>query len=455
MTIVTEDDPEISFGGEDDDLLPSPSAPPVTASSMPDDRSSLDAMPTAIATTAVATMVPNIEAARVPSFVSRSLADGRTGNMERTTNPTDGSLSVKVTTTTHQPNGYREMTTEYFHIPSHMATTVSMAMDVAGQPPSSLYRTNVQHQILPPSSGAVVGPPTPASAYPITTPGQSMANDIAHQLASYTGGNNLAPNTHDNRQGNSGPTQQERKQKELRIFKWIFTFVLVAIGIVLGLTSDETSGSNSWPTPYPTPRPTTYQYCNGKRTGGTPGWKDSSGDNCDWYEEHDRDCSDASMYAGSMGTANENCCLCIVPASPTTMPSYSWYMTPKPSPYPTPKSSPYPLSSCSDHTNPQDSNGTPGWTDSNGRSCGWYQGTGPNNRCKDFGNKYNGGMGTANENCCYCMLQLTQMPSTKPTTSPNPTSTNSLIPLGPSSPASQPTLGSRNSFKTSDNTSEK
>ena len=79
MTIVTEDDPEISFGGEDDDLLPSPSAPPVTASSMPDDRSSLDAMPTATATTAVATtMVPNIEAARVPSFVSRSLADGRT-----------------------------------------------------------------------------------------------------------------------------------------------------------------------------------------------------------------------------------------------------------------------------------------------------------------------------------------------------------------------------------------
>ena len=87
------------------------------------------------------------------------------------------------------------------------------------------------------------------------------------------------------------------------------------------------------------------------------------------------------------------------------------------------------------------------WTDSNGRSCGWYQGTGPNNRCKDFGNKYNGGMGTANENCCYCMLQLTQMPSTKPTTSPNPTSTNSLIPLGPLSPASQPTLGYRNSFK--------
>ena len=195
MTIVTEDDPEISFGvgGEDDDLLPSPSAPPVTTSSMPDDRSSLDAMPTAIATTAVATMVPNIEAARVPSFVSRSLADGRTGNMERTTNPTDGSLSVKVTTTTHQPNGYREMTTEYFHIPSHMATTVSMAMDVAGQPPSSLYRTNVQHQILPPSSGAVVGPPTPASAYPITTPGQSMANDIAHQLASSTEGTNSAP----------------------------------------------------------------------------------------------------------------------------------------------------------------------------------------------------------------------------------------------------------------------
>ena len=160
---------------------------PHRSSIIPDNRPSLDAMPTATATAAV------IQAARVPSFVSRPLADGRTGNIKRTTNSTDGSLSVKVTSTTYQPNGYREMTTEYFHIPSHMAATVSMAMDAVGEPPSSVYRTNIQHQILPPSSGAVISPPTLASAYPITTPGQSRANDSAHQLASSTEGTNSAP----------------------------------------------------------------------------------------------------------------------------------------------------------------------------------------------------------------------------------------------------------------------
>ena len=150
-------------------------------------------MPTATATAAV------IQAARVPSFVSRPLADGRTGNIKRTTNSTDASLSVKVTSTTYQPNGYHEMTTEYFHIPSHMAATVSMAMDAVGEPPSSVYRTNIQHQILPPSSGAVISPPTLASAYPITTPGQSMANDSAHQLASSTEGTNSAPTSNTSR----------------------------------------------------------------------------------------------------------------------------------------------------------------------------------------------------------------------------------------------------------------
>ena len=166
---------------------------PHRSSIIPDNRPSLDAMPTATATAAV------IQAARVPSFVSRPLADGRTGNIKRTTNSTDGSLSVKVTSTTYQPNGYREMTTEYFHIPSHMAATVSMAMDAVGEPPSSVYRTNIQHQILPPSSGAVISPPTLASAYPITTPGQSRANDSAHQLASSTEGTNSAPTSNTSR----------------------------------------------------------------------------------------------------------------------------------------------------------------------------------------------------------------------------------------------------------------
>ena len=122
MTVTFEDDPEISVveEGGGDLNLPSPSAPDaVTASIIPENRPSLDNLPTATAEVATA-MIPNTEAARVPSFVTRPLADGRTGNIERTTQ-LDGSLSVKVTTITHQPNGYRDMTMEYFHIPSDMS----------------------------------------------------------------------------------------------------------------------------------------------------------------------------------------------------------------------------------------------------------------------------------------------------------------------------------------------
>ena len=169
----------------------------------------------------------------------------------------------------------------------------------------------------------------------------------------------------------------------------------IIIGVLASKSSDSssTSGSNSWPSPYPSPRPATYQYCNGKRTGGTPGWKDAYGDNCDWYANSPSSCSDPYGFAGSMGAAKYNCCVCIVSASPTPRPSYSWYSTPKPSPYLTPKSSPYPLSSCSDHTNKDW--GTPGWKDKNGLSCSWYHGNYHNYRCKDFGNKWDGGMGTA------------------------------------------------------------
>ena len=110
MTVTFEDDPEISVveEGGGDLNLPSPSAPDaVTASIIPENRPSLDNLPTATAEVATA-MIPSTEAARVPSFVTRPLADGRTGNIERTTNPSDGSLSVKVTTITHHPNGYRD-----------------------------------------------------------------------------------------------------------------------------------------------------------------------------------------------------------------------------------------------------------------------------------------------------------------------------------------------------------
>src|SRR5210317_2318887 len=76
-------------------------------------------------------------------------------NIERTTNA-DGSLSVTVTTTTIQPNGYRNVTIEYFYIPASMAGTVAMSIDSTGDPPSSLYMTKMEEQVLPPGTGTVV-----------------------------------------------------------------------------------------------------------------------------------------------------------------------------------------------------------------------------------------------------------------------------------------------------------
>ena len=127
---ITNDDPEITFGGMDNDPLPS--APPATASMIDNN------LPTATA----------IGSPLVSSPTTTTSSSG--GNIERTFND-DGSLSIKITTTTSQPNGYREVQIEYFHIPSNMVDSVSLSLD-AGNKPSSLYLTKVENQLLPPGT---------------------------------------------------------------------------------------------------------------------------------------------------------------------------------------------------------------------------------------------------------------------------------------------------------------
>ena len=60
------------------------------------------------------------------------------------------------------------------------------------------------------------------------------------------------------------------------------------------------------PTYSPTLKPTSS--C----TGSTPGWVDSSGDGCEWYESVDMPgCPRyGQMYDGGMGVANVYCCYC-------------------------------------------------------------------------------------------------------------------------------------------------
>ena len=80
----------------------------------------------------------------------------------------------------------------------------------------------------------------------------------------------------------------------------------------------------------------------------TPGWIDSEGDGCDWYELADvPSCPTyGDMYEGSMGVANDNCCHCrgngdqtvevVVGSSPCT-------------------------------------GNTAGWVDEDGFGCDWYE----------------------------------------------------------------------------------
>jgi len=138
---ITNDDP---FGGIDDPL---PSAPPATASMIDNN-------------------VPIATAIGSPLVSSPATTLSSDGNIERIFND-DGSLSIKITTTTPQPNGYREVQIEYFHIPSNMVDSISMSLD-AGNKPSSLYLTKMENQILPPGIGEVNSSP-PAVVVPTVT----------------------------------------------------------------------------------------------------------------------------------------------------------------------------------------------------------------------------------------------------------------------------------------------
>mmetsp|Transcript_42188 Transcript_42188/g.77115 ORF Transcript_42188/g.77115 Transcript_42188/m.77115 type:complete len:352 (+) Transcript_42188:248-1303(+) len=225
MTVTSNDDPEIVLGGD-----PAPSAPPLSFR-VPSAPPAM-AMPTAVATP-VSTAPP-------PSTATNSSG----ANIERSTN-SDGSLSVKITTTTPQPNGYREVKIEYFTIPANMASNVTMALD-AGESPSNLYMTKMEQQVLPPGTGAVMSRPpthpTTATVQPSTPgPSQYTANTQVHESS-----------------GSDG-------RRACAICCGVVC-LLVIIGAIVGGAEESSHSSNSysppstpsWPSPpsYPFPSPT-------------------------------------------------------------------------------------------------------------------------------------------------------------------------------------------------------
>ena len=57
----------------------------------------------------------------------------------------------------------------------------------------------------------------------------------------------------------------------------------------------------------PTVAPSSSEMC-----ADTPGWRDTDGDGCEWYQEFDDPgCPlEGNNYAGEMGSAAKNCCYC-------------------------------------------------------------------------------------------------------------------------------------------------
>ena len=139
-----------------------------------------------------------------------------------------------------------------------------------------------------------------------------------------------------------------------------------------------------------TPKPTPQPLCE----GSTPGWVDSVGDDCTWYELYDDfGCPISDDYVGQMGPAKENCCFCSM-EPPTSAPSVSSSPTTTPAP-----------------TEPLPCEGsTPNFQNSFGDSCEWYE-MADEPGCPLHGDDYGGTMGVARDHCCYCKLSTSPTPS--------------------------------------------
>merc|ERR1719401_2695666 len=71
--------------------------------------------------------------------------------------------------------------------------------------------------------------------------------------------------------------------------------------------------------------------------GSTPGWVDSYGDPCAWYERHDAPGCPVygNLFEGNMGLPKDNCCHCKAGQGPTRAPAPTASPTARPSSGPT------------------------------------------------------------------------------------------------------------------------
>lgn len=191
--------------------------------------------------------------------------------------------------------------------------------------------------------------------------------------------------------------------------------------IVLGAILVEPAATQSWDNIDNIPL---LDFGLGSRLGcidNDPDWKDAYGDGCDWYEDNDEPgCpthgNDGVGLREALGVAKDNCCYCsdtpnvlqnkVVEPVATPVPTVS--AAPTVSSAPTASAAPSPddvmqmiSSPCTDNWE---------WEDGFGEGCWWYEENDAPG-CPEFGDKYadeaiGTGIGVANDNCCYCAMEL-------------------------------------------------
>ena len=249
---ITNDDPEIVVGdiGGDDGT---PSAPTQASVIVGEQNNTLPLASAVIATPVNNTTATATTSELLPNQETIQLASGN-GTIHRSTNP-DGSLAVKVITTTRQhQTGYNEITTEYFHVPSNMANTVLLTL-AGGVPPSSLYRTNMNTRtetISTPINTTAIAPPTPTPAATTTT--QASPNN-------YPTATTARPNP--NTDWNNSVEEQRKQTKALCTGAAVIGAIALAIVVAVTQNNDHhSSPTPSWSSNnddyYPSPYTPTY-----------------------------------------------------------------------------------------------------------------------------------------------------------------------------------------------------
>lgn len=330
-------------------------------------------------------------------------------NIERTTNA-DGSLSVTVTTTTIQPNGYRNVTIEYFYIPSSMAGTVAMSIDSTGDPPSSLYMTKMEEQVLPPGTGTVVSHAPTAGATATTA-------TIATGTAGATTNPPPPMNATVGSSNNCG--------KGCAICCAVFCIIVIIIAIAGAVTRSHTNTSFNWPTPAP------YNWNPTPPWNPTPIWTPPTAmptpkgceDTPNWIDPMTGwDCSTVAQFGYCMSSGERrNCCACG---------GGSTWVEPTPSPTPTPR--PTQPSACKD---------TPDWKDDNGDGCASYNNVPSMCDMAHWLSPVN----SPEENCCVCGGGSVPS-SSNSSKAPSTPSLNPIAPFSVSTAQSEMDASKKNPF---------